>query len=420
MSTPTRVRPAPEETPSAPGAPSVPSARFVGLLAVASGVAVADNYYLQPVLALVGRDLGVGVGALSVVASLALLGYALGLLLVVPLGDIVDRRPLLVGILSLTTAALATMALAPSVPVLAVAAFFVGLTSVAAQLLVPYAASLADDASRGRVVGTVMSGVLVGIVSARVVAGFLGQAAGWRVVFATATVLTLALLLGLARWLPAERHRHRRNGRADVPYRTVLLGVWQLARSVSGLRLRALYGACGFGVYSAVWTALSFHLHDAFGLGPAAVALIALLGIGGAVCVPVVGRIAGAGREHAVTGTAYVVLLLGAGLLSLGGSSLPMLLVALVVLDLGVQASHVANLSVVYTLVPEARSRATTVYMTTVFLGGATGSVVSGQLYGAVGWSGVVGLCVGLAAVALTVWLVRLRLVPQHPLVATA
>lgn len=409
---------APQETPSAPVASSNPSSRFVGLLAVASGVAVADNYYLQPVLALIGRNLGAGVGALAVVVSLALFGYALGLLLVVPLGDIVDRRPLLVGILSLTTAALATMALAPSIPVLGVAAFFVGLTSVSAQLLVPYAASLADDASRGRIVGTVMSGVLAGIVGARVIAGFLGQALGWRAVFATATVLTLGLLLGLARWLPAERHRHRRNGRADVPYRTVLHGVWQLARQVPGLRLRALYGACGFGAYSAVWTALSFHLHDAFGLGPAAVALIALLGIAGAVCVPVVGRIAGAGREHAVTGTSYAVLLLGAALLSFGGSSLPMLLIALVVLDLGVQASHVANLSVVYTLVPDARSRATTVYMTTVFLGGATGSVLSGQVYASVGWSGVVELCVGLAAVALTVWLARLRV--RRPVAATA
>ena len=407
MSTPTRVRPAPEETPSAPGVPSSPSSRFVSLLALASGVAVADNYYLQPVLALVGKDLGAGVGALGVVVSLALLGYALGLLLVVPLGDIVDRRPLLVGILTLTTAGLATMALAPSIPVLAVAAFLVGLTSVSAQLLVPYAASLADDASRGRIVGVVMSGILVGIVSARVIAGFLGQAAGWRAVFATATTLTALLLLGLYRWLPAERHRHRRNGRADVPYRTVLRGVWDLACHVPGLRLRALYGACGFGVYSAVWTALSFHLHDAFGLGPAAVALIALLGIAGAVSVPRVGRIAGAGHEPVVTGTAYAVLLLGAGLLWFGGSSLALLLVALVVVDLGVQASHVANLSVVYSLVPEARSRATTVYMTTVFVGGASGSLVSAQLYAAIGWNGVVALCASLAAVALTVWLVR-------------
>ena len=414
MSSRIRARPAQEETPSAPGAPSAPgtpsapSSRFVALLAVASGIAVADNYYLQPLLALVGKDLGAGVGAVGGVAALALLGYALGLLLVVPLGDIVDRRPLVVGILGLTTVSLATMALAPSIVVLALAAFGVGLTSVVAQVLVPYAASLADDASRGRVVGTVMSGILAGIVGARVVAGLMGQALGWRAVYAAATGLTATLLVVLLRQLPREQHRHRRNGRPDVPYRDVLLGVGRLAREVPGLGLRALYGACGFGVFSAVWTTLSFHLHDEFGLGPAALAVVALLGVGGAVLAPKVGKVAGAGHETAVTGTAYALLLVGAALLMFGGSSLPLLLVALIVIDLGVQAGHVANLGVVYALVPHARSRVTTVYMTSLFLGGATGSLLAGQAYARVGWSGVVGLCVGFAAVAMTTWLARL------------
>ncbi|MCW2605357.1 MAG: arabinose efflux permease family protein [Frankiales bacterium] len=194
-----------EGDPTTTATPSGPGTRLVPLLAVASGVAVADNYYLQPLLAVMSRDLGVGVGALGGVAALALLGYALGLLLVVPLGDVVDRRVLVSVILSGTTVSLAAVALAPSVAVLAGAAFGVGLSSVVAQVLVPYAASLADDASRGRVVGTVFAGILTGIVGARVVAGLATGVVGWRGVYAGAAGLTLLLLVVLLRRLPAER-----------------------------------------------------------------------------------------------------------------------------------------------------------------------------------------------------------------------
>jgi predicted MFS family arabinose efflux permease len=310
----------------------------VPLLAVASGTAVASNYYLQPLLAMVSRDLGVGIGALGAVASLALLGYALGLLLVVPLGDVVDRRPLVTAMLGLTSLSLAAMAAAPSAAVLGVAAFVVGLTSVVAQVLVPYAASLADDARRTRVVGVVMSGVLIGILAARVVAGLVGGTVGWRAVPAGAAVLTALLALVLLRRLPAEPARHRRNGRPDVPYRQVLLGVARLARDLPALRLRALYGACGFGVFSAVWTTLAFQLRDAHDLGAGVVAVVALLGIGGALMAPRAGRLADRGHGTVVTGAAYAALLAGTGLLALGDGRLVVLLLGLVVVDLAVQA----------------------------------------------------------------------------------
>lgn len=393
-----------------PAAPATPAARtaLVTLLALSSGVAVADNYYLQPLLALIGRELGVGVGAMGLVSALALLGYALGLLLVVPLGDVVDRRPLVTGILGLTTLSLAAMALAPTVQVLAVAAFGVGLTSVVAQVLVPYAVSLADDARRGQVAGTMMLGILSGILAARVVAGLLGAAVGWRLVYAGAAGLTAALLLVLLRRLPAETARHRRNGRADVPYPEVLAGVARLARREVGLRVRAAYGFCGFAVFSAIWTTLAFHLRDAYGLGTTAVAAVALLGIGGALVAPRAGAVADRGHVTAVTGASYALLLLGTGLLALGGGSLPVLLVALVVCDLAIQSGHVASLSAVYALAPDARSRATTVYMTTVFLGGASGSVLAAQAYGSRGWAGVSTVCAAFAGAALLLWLVRL------------
>ena len=379
------------------------------MLALASGIAVADNYYLQPLLALIGAELGVGVGAMGFVSALALLGYGLGLLLVVPLGDVVDRRPLVTGILSLTTASLAAMALAPSLAVLAVATFGVGLTSVVAQVLVPYAVSLSDDASRGRVAGTMMSGILLGILAARVAAGVLGGVVGWRLVYAGAAGLTGALLLLLLRRMPAEPERHRRNGRADVPYAEVLAGVQRLAREPRGLRVRAAYGFCGFAVFSAIWTTLAFHLRDAFGLGPAAVAAVAALGIGGVLISPRAGALADRGHVTAVTGASYAALLVGTGLLALGDTSLPLLLVALVVVDLAIQSGHVASIGVIYRLAPHARSRATTVYMTTVFAGGAGGSLLAAQAYGRAGWDGVSAVAAGFAALALGLWLARLR-----------
>ena len=387
---------------------ATPRTSLVPLLALGSGIAVADNYYLQPLLALIGRDLGVGIGAMGVVSSLALLGYALGLLLVVPLGDVVDRRPLVTGVLGITTASLLTMAVAPSVTVLAVATFGVGLTSVVAQVLVPYAVSLADDASRGRVAGTMMSGILTGILGARVVAGLLGDAVGWRLVYAGAAGLTGALLLLLLRRLPSETDRHRRNGRPDVPYRVVLARVAALARLHKGLRVRAAYGFCGFGVFSAVWTSLAFHLRDAYGLGPSAVAAVAVLGVAGALVSPRAGAVADRGHVTAVTGGSYALLLASTGLLALGGTSLPLLVVGLVAMDLAVQSGHVASLGVVYRTAPDARSGATTVYMTSVFAGGAIGSVLAATAYGVAGWSGVSAVAALFGAGALGLWLRRL------------
>ena len=408
MTAPALGRPAAAATPTVPVGPALPS--LVPVLAVASGTAVAGNYLLQPVLALVSADLGVPVGALGAVAATALLGYALGLLLVVPLGDVVDRRPLVVGMLAVTSAALAVAALAPSAAVLAAALFVVGLTSVVAQVLVPYAASLADDASRTRVVGTVMAGILTGILGARVVAGLLGGELGWRAVPAVVGVLTAVLAAALWRRLPAEVHRHRRNGRPDVPYREVLAGVLRLARTAPVLRVRALYGACGFGVFSAVWTTLAFQLRDAHGLGATTVAVVALLGVAGAWASPRAGRLADRGHGTVVSGAAFAGLLLGAGVLALGDGRLLLLLVGLVVVDVSVQAGHMANLGVVYAVAGEARSRATTVYMTCVFAGGAAGSLAAATAYGAGGWTAVAGVCAVLGGAALVVWAVRLPL----------
>lgn len=404
MTTLAQGRAATAATPPVPAAP--PS--LLPLLAVGAGVAVADNYYLQPLLALIGVDLGIGVGVLGAVSALALLGYALGLLLVVPLGDLVDRRPLVTGVLGLTTSALLALALAPSATVLALAAFAVGVTSVVAQVLVPYAVSLAEDASRGRVAGTMMSGVLGGILAARVVASLGGGALGWRAVYAGAAGLTAALLVVLLRRLPTEAERHRRNGRPDVPYREVLAGVVRLAKEQPVLRARAAYGFCGFAVFSAIWTTVAFHLRDGFGLDVTAVAAVAVLGLAGVLAAPRAGALADRGHVTAVTGASYAALLVGTLVLSLGNSSLALLLLGIVLCDVALNSGHVANLGVVYRLLPDARSRATTVYMTTVFLGGASGSLLAALAYGRAGWMGTAAVCSAFAGAAVLSWLAQL------------
>ena len=292
----------------APGVTTLAAPRtdLVPLLALGSGIAVADNYYLQPLLALIGRDLGVGVGAMGVVSSLALLGYALGLLLVVPLGDVVDRRPLVTGVLGITTASLVAMAFAPSVAVLAVATFGVGLTSVVAQVLVPYAVSLADDASRGRVAGTMMSGILTGILGARVVAGCSAtrSAGGWSTPAPpgsparccccccagcrprpTATGATAGPTSPTARCWPAS-------GGSPASTRACACG----RRTASAASVSSPPSGRRWPSTCATRTAS----------GPSAVAAVAVLGVAGAVVSPRAGAVADRGHVTAVTGGSYV------------------------------------------------------------------------------------------------------------------
>lgn len=380
--------------------PAALSSSLTLLFAVATGLVVANLYYVQPLLDALAREFGVGAGTAGSLVTLTQLGYALGLLLIVPLGDTLPRRSLVVGTLGFSAVTLVALGLSPNLGTFALLSVLVGLTSVVAQILVPLAASLAPDETRGRVVGTVMSGLLLGVLLARTVSGAVAEVAGWRAIYFIAAVLMLGLAAALWRALPSERARPK------LAYPALLLSVLRLARDEPVLRLRALYGALGFGAFSVFWTSLAFLLaRHPYSYSEAAIGLFGLVGAAGALAAGGAGRLADRGYVRPVTLLLGLFIVLSFGFIGLGARALWALVVGALLLDLGAQALQIINQSEIYRLNPAARSRVTTVYLTTYFLGGALGSALSGLAYSTFGWLGVSivgGLC-GLGIVG--VWL---------------
>jgi len=345
------------------------SNRLVVLLAVACGATVANLYYAQPLLDTIARALSVSPATAGLLVTATQAGYVAGLLFIVPLGDLLQRRRLVAVLLALDALALAIAAAAPAFGVLAVALAVVGVTSVAAQVLVPFASALAAEEERGRVVGRVMSGLLLGILLARTVAGLVSELGGWRLMYGLAAGAMLVLALVLGRALPAVRAPD------TLPYPRLLASVGTLVREEPALRHRMAIGFFSMVSFSGLWTAIAFLLSGPeYGYSEATIGLISLFGLAGAAMASYAGR--AADRGHVVAGTrlAAASVLAGWGLIALGESSLPALLAGIVILDLGIQATQILNQSVIFRLRPEARSRLNTAYMTCYFAGAVTGS----------------------------------------------
>ena len=393
------------------------SRRLVVLLALATGVAVASNYYAQPLLPLIRHSLGVGTGAAGLIVTASQIGYAVGLLFLLPLGDLVERRSLVVVMSLVTAAGLAGAAAAPGLGVLFAAVALAGSGSVVGQVLVAFSASLAPDEERGRVVGTVMSGLLLGILLARTLAGYIAEASSWRVVYLVAAAM-MALLAVLAR-LALPRYTER----TGLSYPLILRSVLTLFRSQPVLRRRALYGGLSFAVFTVLWTSLAFLLAGApYDYGSGTIGLFGLVGAGGAVMAQVAGRLADRGHIRVLTVATAVAMTAGFVLVGVLADALVGLIAGIVVIDLGCQGIHIANQSEIYRLVPSARSRVNAAYMTCYFTGGTLGSVGSALCYGAFGWSGVAGLgaAFGAATVAVTVLERRPPVSTGAPAVATS
>lgn len=376
--------------------------RLILIFAVAAGLTVANNYYAQPLLPFIARSFHSDPATIGLIVTLTQVGYGLGLAFLVPLGDLVNRRRLILLVLSGTTLTLLVTMLAPSLPVLLLASLGVGLTSVVAQILVPFIADLAPAETRGRVVGTVMSGLLIGILLARTAAGLISQLHGWRSVYGVAAILMLALMVTLWYQLPRETRRHR----PRVSYWQLLGSLLTLTRDEPVLRRRALYGATIFGAFSVFWTSMAFLLAGPpYGYSQAVIGLFGLAGLAGAIMASVAGRLSDRGLACPATGGFLLAELLSFGLLLWGGHILLAFAAGVVLLDLGAQGVHITNQGVIYALRPDARSRLTTVYMTTYFIGGALGSASSAYVYARVGWSGVCLLGAAYLVVGLAVWL---------------
>jgi len=372
---------------------------LVLLLALATGAAAANLYYAQPLLDTLAHDFGVSKGTGGLLVTVSQIGYGLGLAFVVPLGDLHERRRLITGTLLITTTALVVVAVSPSFVVFAAAIAIVGLSSVVAQVIVPMVSTLAADNERGRIVGTVMSGLLIGILLARTVSGLIAGLVGWRAVFWLAAVLMLVLCATLRRALP------RIAPTTTTPYLGLLRSVLSLVASEPVLRQRMVLGALAFGCFSTLWTPLSYLLAGPpYHYGNATIGLFGLVGVAGAGAATLAGRLADRGRvKHTTTATVLIVLVSWA-ILAAGRHSLAALIIGIAVLDLGVQGLHISNQNAIYALVPEARSRLTTAYMVAYFLGGALFSALASAIYANDGWAGDCVLGALIAGAALIVW----------------
>lgn len=373
---------------------------LVLVMAIACGAAVANIYYAQPLLSTIARHFHVSDGTAGLLVTASQVGYAAGLVLVVPMGDLLERRRLITRIMVLTALALAATAASPTLTVLAVALGAVGLTSMVAQILVPLASTLAPDHERGRVVGHVMSGLLIGILAARTASGVIAQLGGWRLVFAASAVLTLALSAVLRATLPTVRPT------ASMPYLRLLRSVGQLVADQPTLRMRMLYGALGMGQFSVLWTTIAFLLAaPPYRYDDATIGLFGLVGVAGALAAQLAGRLADRGRHHHATGLFFVTMALSWALIAAGKGSLAALIAGIALLDLGIQGAQITNQSIIYALAPSARSRITTAYMTTLFAAAAISSALASAIYDADGWAAVSALGAAFAGTGVLVWI---------------
>jgi predicted MFS family arabinose efflux permease len=376
--------------------------RLIALLAVACGFTVANVYYVQPLLAGIATAFGVSEAAAGLLVTATQVFYAVALVLIVPLGDIVDRRKLTAWLLLLCCAALVTVAAAPGIAVLAVGLGITAAASVVAQVLIPFAGTLAPARERGYVLGLVMSGALSGVLVARTASGLLASVAGWRAPFAVAA-LAMALLAGaLWRALPEVP------APPPIRYRRLLGSVATLVRAEPALRRRMVYGACGYAGFALVWTTLTFLLSAApFDYGEGTIGLFGLAGLAGAVGARGFGRLTDRGLGPQATGAVLGLILASWGLLALGRTSVPLILLALVLLDFGIQGQNILSQGVIYSLGPEIAGRVTTAYVTATFAGGAIGSAAGSLAWGAGGWLPVCAAGATFAAIAAAFWLLE-------------
>ena len=386
-------------------------AALVLLLATGAGLAAACLYYSQPMLGTLGSEFGASPGAIGLIPTFTQLGYALGLLLLAPLGDRFDRRRIILLKAAVLCVALLGAAAAPSVGVMLAASLAIGLSATLAQDIVPAAATLAPESQRGKTVGTVMTGLLLGILLSRVVSGFVAEHAGWRAMFAAAAasiaLLGAAVWRGLPRFAPTTQ----------LPYGALMGTLATLWQRHSGLRRAALAQALLSVAFSAFWSTLAVMLHGApFHLGSAAAGAFGLAGAAGALAAPLAGRMADRQGPQVVTrlGAGLVVIAFAAMALGEIGGSGPLWLLAVgaLVFDLGVQASLIAHQTIVYSLEPAARSRLNAVLMSGMFIGMASGAWLGSLALAQWGWLGVCVLAALAAGAALGIRLLPPRAIP--------
>ncbi|PBP98470.1 MFS transporter [Pseudomonas congelans] len=373
---------------------------MVMLFAFCCGAIVANIYYAQPIIELIAPDIGLSSTAASLIVSLTQIGYALGLFFLVPLGDLLENRRLMLITTAVAVLSLLGAAFAEQPNVFLLVSLLVGFSSVSVQMLIPLAAHLAPEESRGRVVGGIMGGLLLGILLARPIASLVADHFGWRAVFGSAAVVMIGISVVLATTMPKRLPDHR------ASYGQLLFSLWTLLRTQPVLRQRAFYQACMFATFSLFWTAVPLELSRNHGLSQTQIAIFALIGAIGAIAAPISGRLADAGYTRIAS---LGALLFGAlsflpGLVHPAYSVIGLAITG-VVLDFCVQTSMVLGQRTVYALDAASRSRLNALYMTSIFIGGAIGSAVASPLFDHGGWSWVLIAGTTLPLIALLAFL---------------
>jgi predicted MFS family arabinose efflux permease len=369
---------------------------LITLFAFCCGAIVANLYYAQPITELIAPDLHMAGGTASLIVSLTQIGYALGLFFIVPLGDLLENRKLMIITVLVSIASLAAAAVAHAPGWFLVISLLIGFSSVAVQILIPLAAHLAPDESRGKVVGTVMSGLLLGILLSRPVSSIVAGHFGWRAMFGAAAVLMAFIAVVLAVTIPRRQPSHQ------ATYFELIASLGHLVRTMRLLRCRSFYQALMFASFSLFWTAIPIELTRHYGLSQTQIGLFALIGAIGATSAPIAGRLADAG--HTVSATfvalslavlAYLPVLIhpawGVGALVITG----------VLLDFAVQMNMVLGQREIYGLHAASRNRLNAVYVTSIFVGGACGSAFASRIYDYGGWPFVAMLATAFPLIAL-------------------
>ena len=384
--------------------PSIPRAVTL-LFATACGMSVANIYFAQPLLDQLSIAFTIDPSIIGVVITITQIFYGLGLLLLVPLGDLLNQRRLIIGQMLLSTTALVIVGTASYSIVLFTGMALVGLLAVVTQTLVAFAATIASPTERGRVVGIVTSGIVIGILLARTFAGLLTDLAGWRTVYLVSAAVMLIMVCLFLKVLPTVEREVK-----SLPYHQLIRSVFTLLKQERTLRIRAVLAMLIFADFSILWTSLVLPLSaPPLALSHSVIGAFGLVGVAGALAAARAGKLADRGYAQSTTGIALALLLISWLFISYLEQSLFALIVGIVLLDLAVQAVHVTNQALILPLRTEARSRLTAGYMIFYSIGSASGSIASTQVYAYFGWEGVSFLGASISAIAILFWATTLR-----------
>nr|WP_207731450.1 MFS transporter [Clostridium botulinum] len=353
-------------------------------MSIACGLTVANLYYIQPLLADIAKTFHVSQLSIGFAAMLTQIGYAIGMIFILPLGDIKEKRKLIVIMLLCSIIALMSMFFASNIYILTISSFAVGFTSIIPQLIITLAAQLSTPQQRGQTIGTIMSGLLIGILLSRTIGGILGGYFGWRAVYLIAAIMMLTLMLILRKLIPLYEPI------SDIKYTQLLKSMIHLIKTEPILREASINGALMFSAFSAFWTSLIFLLESSYyNMGAEAAGLFGLVGIIGALAAPIVGKLADKKGSRFAIGICIIVVIIAYLFFFLFGFKIWGLILGIILLDLGVQSCNVSNQARVHSLNEKTRNRLNTVYMVSFFLGGALGSFLGSYSYSHFGWYGV-------------------------------